>query len=126
MTKKTINQLAKQLREAYTTRTTCPPLRDIIGMEDLASAYAIQEVNNNLLIKNGARIVGRKIGLTSKAVQAQLGVDQPDFGVLLNTMEVLNNDSISMSELMQPTKLQIPLLIMPLPVILSLVINPLN
>ena len=102
MTKKTINQLAKQLREAYETRTTCPPLRDIIGMEDLASAYAIQEVNNNLLIKNGARVVGRKIGLTSKAVQAQLGVDQPDFGILLNTMEVLNNDSISMSKLMQP------------------------
>ncbi len=102
MTKKTINQLAKQLREAHDTRTACAPLRDIIGMEDLASAYAIQEVNNNLLIKNGARVVGRKIGLTSKAVQAQLGVDQPDFGILLNTMEVLNNDSISVKELMQP------------------------
>ena len=102
MTKKTINQLAKQLREAYATRTACSPLRDIIGMEDLASAYAIQEVNNSLLIKAGARVVGRKIGLTSKAVQAQLGVDQPDFGILLNTMEVLNNDSISVKELMQP------------------------
>jgi 2-keto-4-pentenoate hydratase len=102
MTKKIINQLAKQLREAYATRTACSPLRDIIGMEDLASAYAIQEVNNNLLIKGGARVVGRKIGLTSKAVQAQLGVDQPDFGILLNTMEILNNDSISVKELMQP------------------------
>lgn len=102
MTKNTINRLAKQLQEAYATRTACSPLRDEIGVEDLASAYAIQEINNNLLIENGARVVGRKIGLTSKTVQTQLGVNQPDFGVLLDTMEVLNNDSISMTELMQP------------------------
>ncbi len=97
-----MEKLAKQLREAYATRTACSPLRDIIGLEDLETAYKIQAINNDLLIKNGARITGRKIGLTSKVVQKQLGVDQPDFGLLLDTMEVLNNDSISMSELMQP------------------------
>lgn len=97
-----IQKLAKQLREAYETRTACTPLRDVIGLEDLATAYAIQDVNNQLLIQNGARITGRKIGLTSKVVQAQLGVDQPDFGILLDSMEVLNGDSISMKELMQP------------------------
>lgn len=102
MNQNTIKQLAKQLRNAYTTRTACPPLRDIIGMEDLTGAYQIQALNNNLQVEKGARVVGRKIGLTSKAVQQQLGVDQPDFGVLLNTMEILNNDSISMKELMQP------------------------
>ncbi len=97
----TIQQLAKQLREAYSTRTACAPLRDVIGVEDLKTAYAIQELNNNLLIEKGARVVGRKIGLTSKAVQKQLGVDQPDYGSLLNTMEILNGDTISVSELMQ-------------------------
>jgi len=97
-----VQQLAKQLREAISTRTACPPLRDVIGVEDLKTAYAIQELNNNLLIEKGARVVGRKIGLTSKAVQKQLGVDQPDYGALLNTMEILNGDTISVSELMQP------------------------
>jgi 2-keto-4-pentenoate hydratase len=97
-----IQKLAKQLRDAYENRTACPPLRDVIGVEDLETAYVIQSINNDLLIQKGARVTGRKIGLTSKAVQEQLGVDQPDFGVLLDTMEVLNGDSISIAELMQP------------------------
>jgi 2-keto-4-pentenoate hydratase len=97
-----IQKLAKQLRDAYENRTACTPLRNVIGVEDLETAYAIQTVNNDLLIEKGARVTGRKIGLTSKAVQEQLGVDQPDFGILLDTMEVLNGDSISVTELMQP------------------------
>lgn len=98
----TIDQLAKQLRDAYQNRQACAPLRDIIGIEDIETAYAIQNINNKLRLDAGARMTGRKIGLTSKAVQKQLGVDQPDFGMLLNTMEVLNGDTIAMSELMQP------------------------
>lgn len=97
-----IEKLAQQLRDAYENRTPCPPLREVIGVEDLETAYAIQALNNHLLIQKGARIVGRKIGLTSVAVQEQLGVNQPDFGILLDTMEVLNGGSISVSELMQP------------------------
>lgn len=97
-----IQKLAKQLRDAYENRTACTPLRNVIGVEDLETAYAIQTVNNDLLIEKGARVTGRKVGLTSKAVQEQLGVDQPDFGILLDTMEVLNGDSISVTELMQP------------------------
>jgi 2-keto-4-pentenoate hydratase len=97
-----IQKLAKQLRDACENRTACPPLREVIGMEDLDTAYAIQALNNDLLIQKGARVTGRKIGLTSVAVQEQLGVDQPDFGILLDTMEVLNGGSISVSELMQP------------------------
>lgn len=100
--KKEIENLAEQLRNAHENRQPCPPLRDVIGLEDLETAYAIQAINNQKKIDKGARIVGRKIGLTSKAVQVQLGVDQPDFGILLNTMEVLNNNSISISEMMQP------------------------
>lgn len=94
--------LAQQLRNAYLHRTPCAPLRHTIGTTDIESAYAIQTFNNSLLIEKGAQVVGRKIGLTSKVVQQQLGVNQPDFGLLLNTMEVLNNDSISVTELMQP------------------------
>lgn len=96
-----IGQLAKQLRDAFTQRSPCAPLRQVIGTIDLASAYAIQTINNQLLINQGAKAIGRKIGLTSKAVQKQLGVDQPDYGTLLNTMEVMNGDSISVQHLMQ-------------------------
>lgn len=95
-------ELATELREAYANRRPCKPLRENIGTDNLDLAYEVQAINNNLLIEKGARVTGHKIGLTSKAVQEQLGVDQPDFGILLDTMEVLNGDSISMSKLMQP------------------------
>ncbi len=98
----TLEQLAQSLREANETKTPCAPLRNTIGTTDIVSAYAIQKINNQLLLDQGARIVGRKIGLTSKVVQKQLGVDQPDYGALFNTKEVLNGDSISVKELMQP------------------------
>lgn len=97
-----IKTLAERLRNAYLQRTPCAPLRHTIGITNIELAYAIQTLNNNLLIEKGARAVGRKIGLTSKVVQKQLGVAQPDFGLLLDTMEILNNDSISVTELMQP------------------------
>lgn len=93
---------AQRLRDAYTNRTAIPPLRDEIGVDNIALAYEIQEVNTAFRIENGARAVGKKIGLTSFAVQKQLGVDQPDFGTLFHDMEVLTGQSISVAELMQP------------------------
>lgn len=92
---------AKILRDAYATRSPIKPLRDQIGVEDLEFAYSIQRINTQFRIDQGARIIGKKIGLTSKVIQQHLGVDQPDFGMLFNDMEVLNGQSIAMSELMQ-------------------------
>lgn len=102
MTNKTVIQLAKTLRDAQENHQPCDPIRHIIGLEDIETAYAIQDFNNRILINAGARVVGRKIGLTSKVVQQQLGVNQPDFGLLFNTKEVLNGDSISVKEILQP------------------------
>ena len=93
---------AQALRNAYTTRTAITPLREEIGVSDLELAYQIQQLNTEYRLDQGARIVGKKIGLTSKAVQAQIGVDQPDFGILFDDMEVLNGLSISVQALMQP------------------------
>jgi 2-keto-4-pentenoate hydratase len=53
-----------------------------------ADAYAIQSVLFDKKLARGARLVGRKVGLTSQAMQQQMGVDQPDYGFLLDTMAV--------------------------------------
>jgi 2-keto-4-pentenoate hydratase len=97
-----VNEFALRLRKAQEERKLIDPIRYEIGVEDIELAYQIQEINIQHRVKNGAELVGKKIGLTSTAVQKQLGVDQPDFGVLLNTMEVLNGQSIDTSEILQP------------------------
>lgn len=97
-----LEDIAKVLRDAAAQKVSCNPIRDIIGVTDLAKAYEIQAINSKLRIEGGARVVGSKIGLTSVAVQRQLGVDQPDYGLLFDDMEVLNGGEISCGELMQP------------------------
>jgi len=97
-----LEAIAKNLRDASESGQLISPIRDLIGNDNLAAAYQIQTQNINLRVAAGARIVGRKIGLTSKIVQKQLGVDQPDFGALLDTMEALNGDEIPWNEVHQP------------------------
>jgi len=96
------NTYAQRLRESQEKNMLISPLRDEIGITDLDFAYQIQDLNTKFKLEQGHRIVGKKIGLTSVAVQQQLGVDQPDYGVLFEDMEVLNGLTISMQELMQP------------------------
>jgi 2-keto-4-pentenoate hydratase len=93
---------AERLIHAHFSGIPCPPVRDLIGSGDVAAAYLVQERLNAARAERGARVVGRKIGATSEAVQAQLGVDQPDFGVLFGDMAFGPDDEIPMSRLMQP------------------------
>lgn len=102
-----IERLAQMLREAEATRSPCAPIRDLIaeaseGDDLVATAYAIQSFNTNRLLKEGRRLVGRKIGLTSLAVQKQLGVDSPDFGMLFDFMAVGDGEEIALSRTLQP------------------------
>ncbi|MEM7104715.1 MAG: fumarylacetoacetate hydrolase family protein [Bacteroidota bacterium] len=97
-----IEAAAKRLRKAAETRVVCSPVRDLIDEYDEELAYKVQQINNDLRIKAGERVVGKKIGLTSKSVQAQFGISAPDFGLLFDTNEVLNGSEISIAEIMQP------------------------
>ena len=97
-----IEQAALRLREAGEKHQPCAPIRDLIAPTDVASAYAVQEINTKYWLGRGRKLVGRKIGLTAVAVQKQLGVDQPDFGLLFDDMLVAETHAIPAAELMQP------------------------
>lgn len=98
----TIAAAGDRLVEAHFSRTACEPVRDLIGREDVAAAYLVQEHLNAARLARGARVVGRKIGATSEAVQTQLGVDQPDFGVLLDDMGYADGNEVPTERLIQP------------------------
>jgi len=93
---------ARRLAEAARTGAPCPPLRDDPGLGDIASAYAVQEAGIAAALDAGRVIVGRKIGLTARSVQAQLGVEQPDYGALLDDMAVDDGATIAAGCLLQP------------------------
>ena len=93
--------VARRLRDAY-SGAVVPPLRDGLGPTDVEGAYAVQTINTRFWEAQGRRIVGRKAGLTAKAVQVQLGVDQPDFGVLFEDMRVADGGILDPARTIQP------------------------
>lgn len=93
--------VARRLRDAYGGGVV-PPLRDALEPIDVQGAYAVQTINTRFWEAQGRRIVGRKAGLTAKAVQAQLGVDQPDFGVLFDDMRVADGGRLDPARTIQP------------------------
>ena len=74
--------LARRLDEAWENREPIAPLSESDGLEDVDRAYEIQTTWSEMRISRGERIIGRKIGLTSFAMQEQLGVSEPDYGSL--------------------------------------------
>ncbi|MEU0426158.1 2-keto-4-pentenoate hydratase [Streptomyces canus] len=94
---------ADLLAEAVRAGAPCQPVRDLFDHGgDLETAYAVQQLNVRRALDAGCRIVGRKIGLTSPAVQRQLGVDQPDFGALFADMAVPDGGEVPAGRLLQP------------------------
>jgi len=93
---------AALLKAAVAGGQTIAPLRERLVLATQDGAYAVQEINTKAWLAEGRRLVGRKIGLTSLAVQAQLGVDQPDFGMLFADMAVGDGELVALSRLIQP------------------------
>ncbi len=92
---------AMRLRDAY-KGSPIPSLRDDVSAGDAETAYAIQSANTEHWKAAGRKISGHKIGLTAKAVQAQLGVDQPDYGSLFDDMEIADGGVLDPSTVLQP------------------------
>lgn len=97
-----IEAAAARLRQAHDTGTPCRNLRDLLDGGDVGAGYAVQELNTALWQAQGRRVVGRKIGLTSRAVQRQLGVDQPDYGILWADRAFADSEPIPLHLAMQP------------------------
>jgi len=105
MTKTTeadIIRAAEMLRAVHDSKTPCAALHDFIDADDIAAGYAIQNINTDHWLKAGRRLVGRKTGLTARAVQKQLGVGQPDFGMLYADMAYADGEDVPLDKLMQP------------------------
>jgi 2-keto-4-pentenoate hydratase len=93
---------AAALQKSWSTGQPCAPVRDRLPANDVAAAYAVQEVGTSRRLAEGRRLVGRKIGLTSRVVQQQLGVGEPDYGMLFDDMDVALGDPIEWRRLHQP------------------------
>jgi 2-oxopent-4-enoate/cis-2-oxohex-4-enoate hydratase len=99
-----IDDLAAELYTALRERHTLTPLTDREPDITIEEAYQISTDLLDRRMRDGERIVGKKIGVTSKAVQEMLGVFQPDFGFLTDRMHYPDGAVISLREagLIQP------------------------
>ena len=96
----TTAEIAKRILRAYETRIPIDPVRmDVSG---LAAAYAVQRATYDVWVGAGRKPVGHKIGLTSKAVQEQLGVHEPDYGALFADMVLQSGAVIEPRAVLQP------------------------
>lgn len=95
-------EIAALLYNARRDGKPVPPVTASHGIANADAAYAIQEINTKRWLGEGRRLVGRKIGLTSKAVQTQLGVGEPDYGMLWGDTAYGEGETISLKRYMQP------------------------
>ena len=97
-----LKDLADELWQAARSGVPVEPLTKRHAGLEIEDAYAVQSLNIDRRVAGGARVCGRKVGLTSLPMQQMLGVDEPDYGVLLDGMMVEDGDEIFMDRLLQP------------------------
>ena len=95
-------EIATELLGAYQSREPVEPLTGRYPALDLDDAYEIQLLQVGQWRADGARVKGHKVGLTSAAMQRPMGVDTPDFGVLLDSMFVAEGVTCDITRFLQP------------------------
>jgi 2-keto-4-pentenoate hydratase len=93
---------ARALYEARQTGVQIEPFTDADPDLGMADGYAVQQELVKLLLAEGDRIVGYKVGLTSKPMQKMIGVDQPDYGPVLGSTVYADGDAVPASAFIQP------------------------
>ena len=95
-------EVASQLFAAYSSKDAVTPPRESIDKLDLAGAYRIQRWQQQAFEQQGHQVIGHKIGLTSLAMQKQLGVNSPDFGFFTDQMLLDGSQPIDSSRFIAP------------------------
>lgn len=90
------------LASAYRSGTAVAPLSERFPGMDVDDAYQIQSDQVQAWLEDGRRLVGRKVGLTSAVMQAQLGVHQPDFGALLADTQYVDGSVVEVGRFLSP------------------------
>lgn len=98
----TRDELAADLAQAERSRQPIAPLTAAYPEIDVIDAYQIQLVNICQRVAEGARVVGHKVGLSSLAMQQMMGVDEPDYGHLLDEMQVFENKPVTAAKYLYP------------------------
>jgi 2-keto-4-pentenoate hydratase len=98
----TRDELAADLAQAERSRVPMAPLTDAHPDIDVVDAYEIQLINIRQRVAEGARVVGHKVGLSSKAMQQMMGVDEPDYGHLLDEMQVFEDTPVKTGRYLYP------------------------
>jgi 2-keto-4-pentenoate hydratase len=102
LTQELIQKEARELYKAEREKTTLRPLTERYPKIESQEAYRIQLALIEMKKADGAKVVGKKIGLTSKAMQKMLNVDQPDYGHILDNMLLQDGATFAVRELIQP------------------------
>jgi 2-oxo-hept-3-ene-1,7-dioate hydratase len=102
LTEAQIHSEAQRLREAEKRRRQVLPTTSLYPQMDMDDAYAIQQAGVALKLGEGQRVIGHKIGLTSRAMQLQMQIDEPDYGTLLDSMEYPDEGDILAGDHLDP------------------------
>ena len=102
VTQDQLQSLAQELITAETQQAPIGPITDRVPDFSVDDAYNVQAIVLAQRLNAGRSIVGRKVGLTSKAMQQMLGVDQPDYGVILDDMIIVDGAEYAAANLLQP------------------------
>src|SRR3984893_12904761 len=96
------DELAADLAQAERSRQPIAPLTTGHPEIDVVDSYEIQLINIRQRVAEGARVVGHKVGLSSKAMQQMMNVDEPDYGHLLDEMEVFEDRPVKAGRYLYP------------------------